>query len=183
MNVARPPGGGDVAVDGAGLLDRVQVLARDGGDGVAADFLDQFGMARDERGHIVRRCRLPDGAGDIERVEIAGVDEAVHGAEIDVVGVHVVGKGPAERAYRGIGGAADGARFTAHDQVLAIGFIPDRNHVHPAGGSHAAGLELGFGLVGEAVAHTERVFFQRKHGVCATSFYRTADVSLRIESV
>ena len=44
------------------------------------------------------RRGLPDGRGHVERVEIAGVDEAVHGAEIDVVGVHVIGPRPAQLA-------------------------------------------------------------------------------------
>ena len=38
---------------------------------------------------------LADGGGHVERVEVAGVEEAVDGREIDVVGIHVIGARPA----------------------------------------------------------------------------------------
>ena len=78
-------GGDGFARDGEGLVDA--------GDG---DGAGQFRMARDEGVEIGRGGGLADGGGDVEGVEIAGVDEAIDGVEVDVVGVDVVGLLPAE---------------------------------------------------------------------------------------
>src|ERR1035438_10033636 len=90
-----------VTVDGARLLYGGQVLESDARNGLAvegegfadardADGSKEFRMTLDESLDAIRLGRLADGRGYIERVEIASLDEAVHGAEVDVIGIHVV---------------------------------------------------------------------------------------------
>ena len=163
-----------VAVDRARLLHGSQVLVGDLHDGVAVDgegLADagnahralQLRMALDEGVDAVRLGRLADGRGHIERVEIAGVDEAVHRAEVDVVGIHVIGLRPAGLPHRLIGGGAHAGRFRAHDAVLAIRFVPDGDDGDAAVRRHRASLQLGLGLVRETVPYAEGEFFQSKH--------------------
>jgi hypothetical protein len=80
----------------------------------------QLRMPRDEGIHIRRRRRLADFRGHIQRIEIARVDEAVHGAQVNVVGVHMIRQFPGELAHRLIGRGTHARRFRAHDKVLAI---------------------------------------------------------------
>ena len=80
------------------------------GDSGDAQPPDQLRMAAHERFHVRRRGGLADGRGDVQRVEIAGIDEAVHGAQVDVIGVHVVGMFPAQFADGRIGGGLHAGR-------------------------------------------------------------------------
>ena len=129
----------DVAIDAPGFLDGKKILAGDRldrlprgrerlGDSRDAQPPDQLRMPPHERFHVRRRGGLADGRGDVQRVEIAGVDEAVHGAQVDVIGVHVVGMFPAQFADGRIGGGPHAAGFGSDDQVLAIRFVPDGDH-------------------------------------------------------
>ena len=164
----------DVAVDGARLLHGSQVLVGDPHDGVAVDgegLADagdahralEFRMALDEGVDAIRLGRLADGGGHVERVEIAGVDEAVHGAEVDVVGIHVIGLRPAGLPHGLVGGGAHAGGFRADDAVLAIRFVPDGDDGDAAVRRHRAGLQLGLGLVRETVPYADGEFFQGKH--------------------
>ena len=76
------------------------------GDALDGDGADQLGMAVDEGRHVGGIGGLADVVGDVEREEIAGRDEAVHGGEVDVVGVEQVFAGPAEVGHRLVGGLA-----------------------------------------------------------------------------
>ena len=139
----------------------------------------QFRMTLDEGVDAVRLGRLADGRGHVERVEIAGVDEAVHGAEVDVIGIHVIGLLPAGLPHRLIGGGAHAGGFRAHDAVLAIRFVPDRDYGDAAVRRHHASLQLGLGLVRETVAYTEGEFFQGKHDEIHPNYNSIADVAFR----
>ena len=120
-------------------------------------------MPVDECTHLGHLGRLTDGAGNIQRVEIAGIDEAIHGTEIDMVGIDVVRLLPAQRTHRGIGGCPDAVRLAAYNQVLTVGLVPNRDHIRTTSGALAARFQLGLRLMSETVAHAERVFFQRQH--------------------
>ena len=136
-------------------------------------------MTIDEGVHAVRAGRLADGRGYVEGVEIAGVDEAIDGAEVDVIGVHVVGLFPAGLAYRCIGGGAHAGGFRADDAVLAIRFIPDRDDGDAAGRRHHASLQLSLGLVRETVPYTDGEFFQGKHDEIFPNYNSIADTAFR----
>ena len=140
---------------------------------------DQFRMALDERVDAVRLGRLADGRGDVERVEIAGVDEAVHGAEADVVGIDVVGLLPARSPHRRVGRGAHARRFGADDGVLAVRFVPDGDDVDAVVRRHHAGPQLGLGLMRETVADTEGEFFQGKHDEIHPNYNSIADANFR----
>src|ERR1019366_5054127 len=179
-----------VPVDGACLLHGSQILAGDVRDGFAvdgerlADARDahcplEFRVALDESVDAVRLRRLADGRGYVERVEIAGIDEAVHGAQVDVIGVHVVGLLPARLPHRFIGGGAHAGGLRAHDAVLAIGFVPHGDYGDAAGRRHYASLQLGLGLVRETVSYAEGEFFQGKHDGIHPNYSSIADAKFR----
>ena len=125
-------------------------------------------MALDEGLEIGGCGRLADGVGHVDRVEVAGVDEAIHGLEVDVVGVHVVRPFPAQLAHGRIGGGAYAGRFRADDGVFAIRLVPDGNDGCAVLRGHDAGLQLRLGLVREAVADAEGEFVQGKHDCGST---------------
>jgi hypothetical protein len=54
-----------------------------------------------------------------------------------------------------LGCIEDGLRLRADEAVLAVGFVPDRGDDDALVGQHLEGVELGLGLVGEAVADAE----------------------------
>jgi hypothetical protein len=101
--------------------------------------------------------RLADEIGDVDGVEVAGGEEAADGFKSDVVGVEEVRQGPVERLDGGIGGDADRGGFGADDVVFAVGLVPDRYDFDAGVEGLEAGLELGFGLMGEAVAGADGV--------------------------
>ena len=163
-----------MAIDRARLLHGSQVLVGDPHDGVAVDgerLADagnahgalQFRMTLDEGVDAIRFGRLADGRRHVERVEIAGVDEAVHRAEVDVVGIHVIGLRPAGLPHCLIGGGTHAGGFRTDDAVLAIRFVPDGDDGDAAVRRHHASLQLGLGLVRKTVPYANREFFQGKH--------------------
>src|SRR5260221_11486039 len=100
------------------------------------------------------RCwsSLTDEVGNVEGEEIARGEEAIGGDGGDVVGVEEVGEGPVEGLDGGVGGLARGGGLGADDHVLAVGLVPDGDDFDTVGEGLDAGLQLGLGLVGEAVA-------------------------------
>ncbi|MEY3911676.1 MAG: hypothetical protein RLY37_1144, partial [Verrucomicrobiota bacterium] len=161
--------GDDVAVDLAGFLDGQQKLggrALDVGargsertvDAGEGDRTDELRVAIDEgldRGGI---GGLGDEVGDIDSKEVGDADETLDGLQADVVGVEEVGGGPAEGLHGGVGRGAGAGRLGADDVVLAVGLVPDRDDFDAELLGGDAGGELGFGFVGEAVAHAEGEF-------------------------
>lgn len=75
-----------------------------------------------------------------------------------MVGVHMVGLLPTEGLD---GGGAGAGGFSAAEGVLAIRFVSDADEFRAKSGGEDAGLELGFALMGETVAHAEREFAER----------------------
>ncbi len=153
-------------VDAAGLQDREQILARNLFDGFGGrderlvdaghgDLADQFRMAREERLHGRIGSRLSDRLRHVQRVKIAGGQEAVHGAQADVIGVHVVGLLPAEFGDRRIGRGAHAIGLRSDDVMLSIRLVPDGDDFDAALRGEHAGAELRNGLVRKAISHTE----------------------------
>jgi hypothetical protein len=101
-----------------------------------------------------------DEIGDSDGEKIARSDEAVHGLEADMVGVHVIGVLPAEGGDCGIGLGAEVFGPGLHEHVLAVGLVPDGMD----GKAGVAGLEDGgelcLALMGKAIAHAKGVFFK-----------------------
>ena len=75
-----------------------------------------------------------------------------------MVGIEEVRGGPAEGLHGGVGRGAGAGRLGADDVVLAVGLVPDRHDLDAELLGREAGGELGFGFVGEAVAHAEGEF-------------------------
>ena len=63
--------------------------------------------------HGVRRRRLADRVGDVDREEVAGGEEPVDRLEADVVGVDVIRLRPAELLHRGVGGGPHARRLAS----------------------------------------------------------------------
>jgi len=118
------------------------------------------GWRPDEGFDVSGRGGLADGRGDIEGIEIAGLDEAVDRAQIDVIGIHMVGMLPGKFPDGGIGGGFTLAGSETDDQVLAIRLIPDGDHgdtgLGGRPGGHDASCQLRLGLMREAVSHSNR---------------------------
>ncbi len=183
--------GNDVVVDRLGLLGGFEELV--GGflhigsgyferriDAFDADGADEFGVVVDECGDVGRVGGFADVIGDIEGEEITWGDEAVHGLEIDVVGIEQVGAGPAEIFDRGIGSIAGGLRLGTDDVVLAVGFVPDRADVDAEFFGGDEGLELGMRAIGETISDAEGEFragfhmfwnLKRNHGWPRIGFF------------
>ena len=120
-------------------------------------------MARDEGFDAVGGGGLADGGGDVEGVKIAGVDEAIDGAEIDVVGIDVIGLVPAELAARRSAAARTLAGSEPTMLCSRFDLFQTGMTVAPRSAAMMAGLQLRLGLVREAVADAEGEFFQGKH--------------------
>src|SRR5579863_5789555 len=121
-----------------------------------ANTAEKLRVATDECLDLLPGRGLGDEIGDVDGVEIAGREVAVYRLQGDVVGVAEVGKLPAEGGDGLVGGAAHRARLRTDDQVFAVRLVPDGNDLNALGERLAAGFELGLGLVGEAVAGSDR---------------------------
>ncbi len=165
----------DVAVDAAGLGDGLEEaggVARDlvagGADGFGGagdgDGADEFGVAVDEGVDLTGFRGAADAVGDVDGEEVGVGQEAVDGLESDVVGVDVPGVFPVEGLHGGLGGGEDGGGFGSDEGVFAVGLVPDRDDGEAVLGDLGAGLELGLGLVGEAVAGADGVTCELEHG-------------------
>ena len=122
------------------------------------DRTDELRVAVDEglnRGGV---GGLSDEVGNIDGEEVGDADETLDGLQADVVGVEEVGGGPAEALHGGVGRSAGAGRLGADDIVLAVGLVPDRDDLDAELLGGDAGGELGFGFVGEAIAHAEGEF-------------------------
>ena len=161
--------GDDVAVDLAGFLDSQQELggrALDVGtrgrertvDAGEGDGADELRVAVDETLDRSRVGGLSNEVSDVDGEEVRDADETIDGLQADMVGIKEVGSGPTEGLYSGIRRRAGAGRLGADDVVLAVGLIPDRHDFDAEFLGRDAGSELGFGFVGEAVAHTEGEF-------------------------
>ena len=100
----------------------------------------------------------------VERVEIAGREEPIHGLQPDVVGIDVVRLVPAERLHRGVRLGPDIVGPAVDDGVFAVGLVPDRVNAQAGVTRLENGLELRAALAGKAVAHAEGVFFDVHNG-------------------
>ena len=158
-----------MAVDLAGFLDSQEELggrALDVGagrgertiDAGERERADEFRVAIDEGLHRGGVGRLGDEVSDVDGEEVGDADEALDGLQADVVGVEEIRSGPAERLHGGVGRGAGARRLGADDVVLAVGLVPDRHDLDAELLGREAGGELGFGFVGEAVAHAEGEF-------------------------
>ncbi len=101
--------------------------------------------------------------GHVHGVEVAGSQKAVHGGEVDMVGVAKVGELPAKFRDRGIGCGADLRRLRTDDRMFPIGLVPHRNYIHARLGSDSARFELSFSLVRKSIAHANRESVKYRH--------------------
>ena len=166
----------DVLIDGTGFLRGEQEFvgnARgfffgdlEGGiDARDGDGADELGVAGEKGADVFRAGGLADVIGDVEREEIAGIEEAIDGVEVDVVGIEQVVIFPAEGGDGLVGCLAGAAGFRADDGVLAVRFVPDWDDVGAELGGLDESCELGFCLVGETIADAEGEFRASFHDV------------------
>jgi hypothetical protein len=119
------------------------------------DGADEAGVAALKAFEIALRCGDADLVRNVDGEKVAGLEEAIDCAEIDVVGVAEVWLAPVEFMDSGVRGRARLRRFGADDGVLAVGFIPHRHDKHSGSGSLHAGLELSARLMGKAVSYAD----------------------------
>ena len=79
-----------------------------------------------------------------------------------MVGIQKVRLLPAQRLDRGINRRAALGGFGADGDMLAIGFVPNRDDVNAFASGAEAGLQLRLGLPRKPVAHSERVLPKRQ---------------------
>jgi hypothetical protein len=79
--------------------------------------------------------------------EVARRDEAIHCAEVDVIGINVEAMCPAERHSRSLRLGKHSRRLRAYEGVLTIGFVPDGCDVDAECTRTRDGLVLGLALM------------------------------------
>ena len=120
-------------------------------------------MATHKGVNRIRIGGLADVVGDVDGEEIAGREEAIDRGQGDVVGVAEVRVYPTKRLDRSIGGCARGGGLGADYAVLAVRLIPDGNDFFAGSFRKNACFELCFGLMSEAVAHSDGKFAKYRH--------------------
>lgn len=80
-----------------------------------------------------------------------------------MIGIDVPALRPAERLDRGLCGVEHALRLGADEGVFAVGFVPHGHDRDTLCRGALEGLELGFGLMGETVAHADGEFFESQH--------------------
>ena len=114
---------------------------------------NQLRVRREERRNVLRLGRLADHVRHIQGKEVAGIEEALHRLQVDVVRVEKVRLAPAHLLHCHVRRGARLHRLGANDGVLAVRLVPHRNDLNArVSGLHACG-KLGLRLVGKAVAH------------------------------
>src|ERR1700686_2039836 len=110
-------------------------------------------MTQNKRRNLCIRRRPANKVRDIQSIEIAWFDIAVNGVEIDVIGVHVPWFIPTGLPHRNLGRGLYARGLGAYNQVLAIGFVPDRSNLDTPFRSQLKSTQLRSCLMREAVAH------------------------------
>jgi hypothetical protein len=116
----------------------------------------EVGVAAQEAFEIGLCCGDADLVRNVDGEEVAGLEEAIDCAEIDVVGIAEIRLAPVKFMDSGVRGRARLRRFGADDGVLAVGLIPHRHDKHSGSGSLHAGLELSARLMGKAISYADR---------------------------
>jgi hypothetical protein len=80
-----------------------------------------------------------------------------------MVGINVPGLIPAQRFNSRLGGVEYTLRFGADEKVFAIGLVPDWRNFDSLGGEQLKSLQLGLGLLAEAIANAEGKSLQAQH--------------------
>ena len=124
---------------------------------------DEFRVLGQEPLDVALLGLLPDAVGDINGEEVGAGEKLVHGFHADVIGVHVPAAGPVEGRHCGLRGVEDALGVRADEGVFAVGFVPDGHDGDALRGGELESVELGLGLVGEAVADADGKFFECQH--------------------
>ena len=106
---------------------------------------------------------LADEISHIDGEKVRALKVAINGVDPDVISVHMPSMLPTQRIDCLLGGLFDRRGFRANEGVLPIGFIPNRYHFHPLLQEHLTCFKLGLCLMGEAIPHTDRIFFKFQH--------------------
>ena len=128
-----------------------------------AERANQFRMPRDERIDIFLFGRFADEMSDVERVEVARRDKAIHRVQIDVIRIDIIGLLPAQFLDGSVCGGTHAVGFRTDDHVLTVGLVPDRNDFNARFRSQLAGPQLRLGLVCKPVSDAECIFFNFQH--------------------
>ncbi len=103
---------------------------------------------------------LPNPIRNVDRVEIRVRHKLIYCLAPDMVGIDVVRPVPSQRLDGGIRSLARGGRLGANGDVLAIGLVPDGNHLHSLLRGHQTGAQLRLGLMRKTVAYPQRIFLK-----------------------
>ena len=83
---------------------------------------------------------------------------------IDVVGIHVPTRSQPSAIHRRLGSVVHTLRLRTDEAVLAVGFIPNRNHINPLLSQFHARLQLCCRLMRKPVAHANGIFLKNHKG-------------------
>ena len=117
-------------------------------------------MSLDKSRHHFGVGGFPNPIRHVNRVKIRMRNVTVHRLQPDMVGVHVIRLLPAHGIHRRLHRRPGVGWLGAHDEVLAVGFVPDRSDVRALLRRQNEGLKLRPRLVGKTVPHPERKLFQ-----------------------
>ncbi len=90
-------------------------------------------------------------------------EEAIDRGQTDVIGIHVPAFLPAEGVDGFLCRGAHALRFRPNEFVFPIRLIPNRHHLDSVRRDLFTRAQLGFGLMGKAVADAEGEFFESEH--------------------
>jgi hypothetical protein len=93
---------------------------------------------------------------NVDGEEVAGLEEAIHCAQVDVIGIAEVRMLPFELMDSGIRRGARLRRFGTDDGVLPIRLVPYGHHLYSRMRRPYAGAQLRLGLVHKPVAYPDR---------------------------
>ena len=115
----------------------------------------KFGVISDKRLHRIIVRGLSNQVCNVEREKVAWIQKTLHSLQIDVVCVQKIGLVPPKFLHCSIRGRARLGWLRADDGVLAVRFVPHRDHLYPCLLRENACRKLGFRLVSKTVAYPD----------------------------
>ena len=111
----------------------------------------QLAVPRYEGRHKRVAGRLADAVGDVDREEVARIEEAIDRLQPDVVGIDKPRMGPVACRHGSRSRRPHARRLAADEAVLTVRLVPDGGDDHARRSQPFERSELSLGLMGEAV--------------------------------
>ena len=115
-------------------------------------------MVFHKRRHRIAFGRLPNEIRHVDGEEIGATKILVDCIHVNVVGIHVPALIPAKGRNCPLGSVVNTLRLRTDEVVLAVGFVPNRNHLDPLLSQFHTRLQLRCSLMCKPVAHAYGVF-------------------------